>query len=79
MTAHRRGRRDYIDGTWDPEHRDYFLVVAHNQSRSTDAQRARYTEQNYALAVEIAEETPSNFDLYQAIRAQQRARARVNR
>lgn len=70
-------RRDYNSGTWDPDHRDYFLVIAHNQSRWTDAQRAGYPEQRYALAVEITEEGASNLNLYQAVQAQMRARVRT--
>ena len=70
-------RRDYINGTWDPDHRDYFLVIAHNQSRWTAAQRAGYPEQRYALAVEITEEGASDLNLYQAVQTQIRARARA--
>jgi hypothetical protein len=70
-------RRDFINGRWDPDHGDYFLIVAHNQSAWTSAQRASYPEQRYALAVEVAEETESDLDLYAAVRAQLRARLRL--
>lgn len=70
-------RREFVNGTWDPDHRDYFLVVSHNQSRWTAAQRNNYPEQNYAVVIEIAEETASTLDLYAAIQAQLRGRVRV--
>jgi hypothetical protein len=70
-------RRDFIGGTWDPDHGDYYLVVTHTQSPWTTAQRNAYPEQSYALAVEIGEQAASGLDLYAAIRAQLRARARV--
>lgn len=71
-------RREFLNGAWDPDHGDYFLIVAHNQSAWTAAQRGRYTEQPYALAVEIAEETESALDLYAAVRARLRSRARLH-
>jgi len=71
-------RREFINGLWDPEHGDYFLVVSHNQSPWTDAQRRSYGEQSYALAVEVAEETESTLDLYAAIRARLRGRVRLS-
>lgn len=70
-------RREFLNGRWDPDHGDYFLIVTHNQSVWTTAQRNSYPNQTYALAVEIAEEGASTLDLYAAIRAQLRARARV--
>ncbi len=70
-------RREFLNGRWDPDHGDYFLIITHNQSAWTTAQRNSYPNQTYALAVEIAEEGASTLDLYAAIRAQLRARARV--
>jgi len=70
-------RREFLNGQWDPDDGDYFLIVAHNQSAWTAAQRKSYSEQPYALAVEIAEETESALDLYAAIRARLRGRVRV--
>jgi hypothetical protein len=70
-------RREFLNGPWDPDHRDYFLIVTHNQSPWTAAQRAGYQEQTYAVAVEIAEESRSTLDLYAAIAAQLRGRARI--
>lgn len=70
-------RREFKNGAWDPEHSDYFLVVTHNLSPWTQAQRSRYTSQTYALALEIAEESESDLDLYAAIRIRLRPRARL--
>jgi hypothetical protein len=70
-------RREFLNGSWDPDHGDYFLIITHNQSAWTTAQRNSYSEQPYAVAVEIAEETQSTLDLYAAIRARLRARARI--
>jgi hypothetical protein len=70
-------RREFLNGTWDPGHGDYFLIVTHNQSAWTPAQRSSYAEQPYALAVEIAEETESSLDLYAAVRARLRGRVRL--
>jgi hypothetical protein len=70
-------RREFLNGVWDPDHGDYFLIVMHNQSAWTAAQRSSYAEQPYALAVEIAEETESSLDLYAAVRARLRGRARL--
>lgn len=72
-------RREFINGAWDVEHGDYFLVVTHNQSPWTSAQRGDYSEQRYALAVEIADQAGSSLDLYAAIRARLRGRARLGR
>jgi Subtilase family len=70
-------RREFLNGTWDPDHGDYFLIVTHNQSAWTAAQRNSYAEQPYALAVDIAEETESRLDLYAAVRARLRGRVRL--
>lgn len=70
-------RREFLNGPWDPDHGTYFLIVTHDQSAWTAAQRARYTEQAYALAVEIAEEGASQVDLYAMIRGRLRTRTRI--
>lgn len=70
-------RREFIDGPWDPDHEHYFLVVTHNQNAWTMAQRNRYSEQRYALAIEVADESETDLDLYAAIRARLRTRVRV--
>jgi hypothetical protein len=70
-------RREFPNGLWDADHGDYFLVVTHNQSAWTPAQRRAYAEQSYALAVEIGEQTASTLDLYAAMRAQLRGRGRI--
>lgn len=72
-------RREFIAGQWDPEHLDYFIVVTHNQSPWTNAQRAAYDVQSYALAVEVADEAGSAVDLYASMRALLRPRLRVRR
>jgi hypothetical protein len=70
-------RREFLNGTWDPDHGEYFLIVTHNQSPWTSAQRSTYPEQTYALAVEIAEEGRSTLDLYAAVSLQLRGRVRI--
>lgn len=72
-------RRDYVNGNWDPDHQTYFLVVTHRQSPWTPKQRREYDTQTYALAVEIADETRNDLDLYAMMRARLEARARVRR
>ena len=70
-------RRDYVNGNWDPDHQNYFLVVTHQQSPWTDRQRREYNLQTYAIAVEVADETRTDLDLYTMMRARLEARARI--
>lgn len=70
-------RREFVNGLWDPDHGDYFLVLTHNQSPWTRAQRRAYREQTYSIAVEVSEQTSSTLDLYASISAQLRIRTRV--
>ncbi|MFD7073454.1 S8 family serine peptidase [Nocardioides sp. NPDC059952] len=72
-------RRDFVDGAWDPDHNDYVLVVRHDQSPWSESQRRAYDTQSYALAVEIADETRTDIDLYSLIRARLSQRIRVGR
>lgn len=72
-------RRDFVDGSWDPDHDEYVLVVRHDQSPWSASQRKDYDTQRYALAVEIADETRTDIDLYALIRARLSQRLRVGR
>lgn len=72
-------RRDFAGGQWNPDHRDYFLVVAHTHSAWSTAQKQSYESQSYALAVEVEDRTASDIDLYALIRAELRQRVRVRR
>lgn len=70
-------RRDFIHGAWDPDDENYYLVVTHNLSPWTAAQRRQYAEQNYALAVQLADEERLDLDLHGQISVLLRARGRV--
>jgi hypothetical protein len=35
-------RRKFLNGRWDPDHGDYFLIVTHSQSAWTTALRNAY-------------------------------------
>ncbi|MDR7188151.1 hypothetical protein J2Y46_000967 [Microbacterium sp. BE35] len=64
---------------WDADDEDYFLVITHEHSRWTPAQKKSYTEQEFAIAVEICDHGRLNLDLYaEALaRLQHRAGARA--
>jgi ferric-dicitrate binding protein FerR (iron transport regulator) len=70
-------RRDFDGGTWQERHQDCFLVVTHDHTKSTTSQQRDYTSQDYALAVEMADETSVELDLHTAVR--QRLQARIRR
>ena len=70
-------RRDFDGGNWQQRHLDCFLVVTHDHTKSTQAQQRAYPEQDYALAVELADETNVGVDLHAAVRQRLRARART--
>lgn len=69
--------REHTAISWDPDHRDYFIVVTHNHNPSTARQRQEYSEQTYALAVELADQGRLDLDLHTLVRQQLRQRARV--
>lgn len=71
--------REFIDGRWDPEHDEYVAVIRHNQSAWTEAQRRQYASQSYALAVEVADETRTDIDLYALMQARLAQRIRFGR
>lgn len=62
---------------WDEDVQDYFVVVVHQRSSWSPAQKASYTEQRYALAVEMYDEVRGDLDLYAMVRARLRGQARV--
>lgn len=62
---------------WDEDTTDYFVVVEHQRSPWTEAQRRAYPEQRYALAVELHDEGRADLDLYGLVRAQLRTELRV--
>ena len=62
---------------WDEDAQDYFVVVVHQRSSWSPAQKASYTEQRYALAVEMYDEVRADLNLYAMVRARLRGQARV--
>lgn len=70
-------RRDFIHGAWDPDDENYFLVVTHNLSPWTLAQRRSYSDQRYALAVQVVDEERLDLDVHGQISALLRAEARA--
>ncbi|WP_083933320.1 S8 family peptidase [Kribbella catacumbae] len=72
-------RRDFIDGPWDPDHGDYFLVITHSRSPWTERQKQSYANQSYAVAIEIADESRNDLNLYALMRARLAARIRARR
>lgn len=62
---------------WDDDVLDYFVVVVHQRSSWSPAQKASYTEQRYALAIEMHDEARIDLDLYALVRARLRAQVRV--
>jgi hypothetical protein len=62
---------------WDEDVLDYFVVVVHQRSSWSPAQKSSYTEQRYALAIEMYDEARIELDLYALVRARLRAQARV--
>ena len=70
--------RTYRKSTgWDEDIQDYSVVVTHQRSPWTEAQKKRYTEQRYALAIELSDEARADLDLYNLVRSQLQARIRV--
>jgi hypothetical protein len=71
-------RRSYFrrSGGWDPNDEDYFLVVTHEHSRWTEAQKNKYTKQSFAVAVEIRDHDRLDIDLYLEAEARLRDRTR---
>lgn len=63
--------------SWDEDVLDYFVVVIHQRSSWSPAQKAKYQEQRYALAIEMYDEARLDLDLYALVRARLRAQARV--
>lgn len=70
-------RRDFEGGNWQQRHLECFLVVTHDHTKSTPAQQRAYPEQDYALAVELADESNVGVDLHAAVSQRLRARART--
>lgn len=70
-------RRDFDGGTWQERHLECFLVVTHDHTKSTDAQKRSYPRQDYAIAVEMADETNVELDLHVAVRQRLRTRLRA--
>lgn len=74
-------RRSYFSPSsgWDPNDEDYFLVITHEHSRWTPAQKKAYTAQEFAVAVEICDHGRLDLDLYTEAQLllQQRVAARV--
>ena len=72
-----------VDADWDPDDEDYFLIVIHEHSPWTDAQKHSYKDQEYALAIDMVDESRVNLDLHALVeqeielRARQRTRGRV--
>ena len=62
---------------WDEDVLDYYVVVVHQRSSWSPAQKASYTEQRYALAIEMYDEARIDLDLYALVRARLRGQARV--
>jgi hypothetical protein len=70
-------RRDFDGGTWQERHLECFLVVTHDHTKSSPAQQRAYPSQDYALVVELADETDIDLDLHAAVRQRLRARIRT--
>lgn len=70
--------RTYLDGSWDPDDEHYFLVVTHNLSPWTEAQKRSYSSQDYALAVMLVDEERLGLDLHNLVRNQLRTRVRTS-
>jgi hypothetical protein len=62
---------------WDEDVSDYFVVVTHQRSPWSEAQKKKYLEQRYALAVELHDEGRSDLDLYGIVRSQLQTRLRA--
>jgi hypothetical protein len=62
---------------WDEEVLDYYVAVIHQRSSWSPAQKASYTEQRYALAIEMRDEARIGLDLYALVRSRLRAQVRV--
>lgn len=70
-------RREFLRGSWDPDHRDYFVLVGHDHSPWSDTQKREYTHQRYSLVVEVSDESRTHIDLYAMMQARLRTRARI--
>ena len=64
-------------GGWSSDDTGYYLVITHEHSPWTDAQKRRYTEQHFAVAIRIRDFDRSNIDLYALAQARLQARARA--
>ena len=71
-------KREYVHGTWDPDDEHYFLVVTHNQSAWTSAQRKGYQSQTYAIAVQLLDEERTGLNLHALVVAQAQLQARTS-
>jgi hypothetical protein len=71
-------RYEMRSGGWDPDDDRYYLVMTHEHSPWTSAQKKSYKEQNFAVAIRIRDFDRPQLDLYSLAEArlQERVRAR---
>jgi subtilisin family serine protease len=62
---------------WDEDVLDYFVVVVHQRSSWSTAQKASYSSQSYALAIEMYDEARTDLNLYALVKARLRGQVRV--
>jgi hypothetical protein len=62
---------------WDEDVLDYFVVVVHQRSSWSPAQKNSYPVQRYSLAIEMHDEARTDLNLYALVRARLRAQARI--
>jgi hypothetical protein len=61
---------------WDPDDQVYHLVVTHEPSPWTSAQKAAYKKQSFSVAVQLVDRGRPQLDLFGLAEAQLQARAR---
>ena len=64
-------------GGWDEDDRNYHLVITHEHSRWTPAQRNKYPSQTFAVAVELVDIGRPELALYELAEARLRSRTRA--
>lgn len=71
-------RYEMQQGGWSPDDAGYFLIITHEHSQWTTAQKSHYERQSFAVAVRIRDFSRPEIDLYALAQArlQDRARAR---
>lgn len=70
-------RRFSSSTSWDEDVLDYFVIVTHQRSSWSPAQKRAYESQRYALAIEMSDEGRLEMNLYALVRARLLAQARV--